>query len=110
MSGRRSHARFAVTPLSDGILRVRRDVLVEHAGDHELVVLSREPGIASEPLALEIPDLFCNRVLGVRVAESRLVVGGGTVRHRLRLEVTDGTPGAPLASLAVKTRAKEDAQ
>lgn len=37
-------------------------------------MLSREPGIVSEPLAIEIPDLFQNRVLGVRVAESRLVV------------------------------------
>ncbi|HXH24363.1 MAG TPA: hypothetical protein VNI78_03875 [Vicinamibacterales bacterium] len=110
MSGRRSHARFAVNPVSDGVLRVRRDVLVEHAGERELVVLSREPGIVSEPLAIEIPDLFRNRVLGVRVAESRLVVEGGTVRHRLRLEVTDRAATAPLTAVTAEECAGRDAQ
>lgn len=108
MSGRRSHARFVVNPVSDGVLRVRRDVLVEQADERELVVLSREPGIVSEPLAIEVPDLFRNRVLGVRVAESRLVVEAGTVRHRLRLEVTGAAPAAPLAPVTAEGRAGGD--
>ena len=87
MSGRRSHARFAINPAAEGVVRVPRDVQVQTTAGSDLVVISPSPGIIDEHLSLELFDNgSCSR-LRVQVAESRPIVVDGTVVHRLRLRV-----------------------
>lgn len=86
MFGRRSHARFAISGTSEGVLRVLRDVIVQHIGGAELIAISREPGVIGETLALEVAEQDNPFKTIVRVLESRPVVIDGTVRHRLRLQ------------------------
>lgn len=87
MSGRRSHARFAVSPAVEGVVRVLRDVMVQQNGDQELTVISREPGVLDECMALEIGESAEGVSMRVAVAESRPLIMDGSVRHRLRLRV-----------------------
>lgn len=87
MSGRRSHTRFAVNPVVEGIVRVLRDVTVQQNGDGELTVISREPGVLAERMALEFAEPAA--ALRVEVAESRPLIMDGAVRHRLRLRVLE---------------------
>ena len=87
MSGRRSHQRFEVSPASAGTLRVNRDVVVQRAGDSELQVLSREPGVRDERMVVEFPDDHPGAAMHVRVIDSKPVVVQGVVRHLLRLHV-----------------------
>jgi hypothetical protein len=92
MSGRRSHARFAVTPPAEGVVRVPRDVLVQTDEGRELVVISPSPGVIDEYLNLELSDAGPGSSLRVQVAGSRPIVVEGAVRHRLRLRLVP--PGA----------------
>ena len=89
MSGRRSHARFAVLRSPEGVLRVLRDIIIQSATDGHIVALSREPGVLGELVSLEFPA-ESNGVLRARVQESQPVVVDGTVRHQLRLHHVDG--------------------
>jgi len=88
LSGRRSHVRFEVLQSPEGVLRVMRDVLVQSVGRHEVVAISREPGVLGEIVAFEVSVSAQEPGSGmaVRVVESHPVVENGTVRHRLRLE------------------------
>lgn len=92
MSGRRSHNRFEVLQSPEGVLRVMRDVLVQSVGRHELVAISREPGVLGETVTVEVSASTREPGSGVaaRVLESQPVVENGTVRHRLRLETIGG--------------------
>lgn len=94
MSGRRSHVRFALSPAVEGVVRILRDVTVQQAGAGELTVISREPGVIDERMAIEIADRPAPTALQVEVAESRPLVVDGAVRHRLRLRVVDGRPAS----------------
>ena len=91
MSGRRSHARFAVVNPPEGVFRVMRDVLLQRAGDHELIAISREPGLLGEAVVVEFPSDQITDRMRARVVESQPVVVGGSVRHRLRLEAIGAT-------------------
>ena len=86
MSGRRSHVRFAVVRPPEGVFRVMRDVLLQRAGDHELIAISREPGLLGEAVVVEFPADQVTDRMRARVVESQPVVVGGSVRHRLKLE------------------------
>ena len=87
MSGRRSHARFAITPAAEGVVRVPRDVHVQTTAGSDLIVISPSPGVINERLRLELFDTGSCSSLHVQVAESRPIVVDGLVRHRLRLLV-----------------------
>ena len=84
--GRRSYARFSLEPSGDGVLRVLRDVVVQHVGSDELLVIGREAAAVGSLLTLELPELDAGRGIGVRVVDSGPVVIDGAIRHRLRLQ------------------------
>jgi hypothetical protein len=63
-----------------------RDVLVEYADQHEVVAVSREPGVLGETVKLDVTAQEPLAGVAARVVESQPVVENGTVRHRLRLE------------------------
>ena len=85
MSGRRSHARFNITPSSDGVLRVLRDVTVQRAHENELLVIGREAGVVGDQLTIEIAEPDAAIRATVQVIESLPIIINGAVRHRLRL-------------------------
>ena len=84
MSGRRSYPRFDITPSSEGVLRILRDVVVQRAQDEDLLVIGREAGVVGDVMTLEIAEPGS---IGaeVEVVESLPVIVDGTVRHSLRL-------------------------
>jgi hypothetical protein len=85
MSGRRSYARFNINPSSEGILRVLRDVTVQHVQNDEVIVVGREAGVIGEVMSIESTEPAT--IDGhVRVVESFPVIIDGAVRHRLRLQ------------------------
>ena len=90
MSGRRSHARFAVLPSPEGVLRVLRDVVVRSAIDEQLVVVGRQPGVRGELVSVHWAD-DSNPAVVAEVLESHPVIVDGTVRHQLRLQQMNGT-------------------
>ena len=85
MFGRRSHARFTVTPSVKGVLRVLSDVVVQAREAEDVIAIAREPGIIGEHLTMELMGRDENMGVLVRVTESRPVIVDGAVRHRLRL-------------------------
>ena len=63
-----------------------RDVLVEHADSHEVIAVSREPGVLGETVKVEVSAQEPHAGVAARVVDSQPMVENGTVRHRLRLE------------------------
>jgi hypothetical protein len=94
MSGRRSYPRFSVLPSPEGVLRVMSDVVVKSVTADDMVVLSREPGVRGELIAVQPPDSAGGRLLA-RVLESQLIVVDGSIRHELRLHHTTGFDSPP---------------
>jgi hypothetical protein len=90
MSGRRSHARFAVLPFPAGVLRILRDVVFTRASDEELLVVGRQPGVRGELVSVHSPDDSHGSWVA-EVLESHPVIVDGTVRHQLRLQQVNGT-------------------
>lgn len=89
MSGRRSHARFAVLQSPTGILRVLRDIDIQSLTNGHIVAVSREPGVLGELVLVQFPAQT-GEALRTRVLDSQPVVMDGAVRHQLRLHhVTD---------------------
>ena len=84
MSGRRSYPRFDITPSSEGVLRILRDVVVQRAHDEDLLVIGREAGGVGDVMTLEIAEPGASGA-EVQVVESLPVIVDGTVRHSLRL-------------------------
>ena len=85
MSGRRSYTRFNISPSSEGVLRVVRDVVVQRADGEEFVVIDRDAGIVGDVLTLESAEGESSLNGRTQVVESVPVIIDGTVRHRLRL-------------------------
>jgi hypothetical protein len=84
MSGRRSYPRFDITPSSEGVLRIVRDVIVQRAQEDELLVIGRDAGVVGDVMTLEIAEQGTPGT-DVQVVESTPVIIDGTVRHSLRL-------------------------
>ena len=106
MSGRRSHARFVVTPPVEGVVRVPRDVTVQPDGGNDLVVISPVPGVVDDVLIIELSESGAASSFRVQVAGSRPIMVDGVARHRLRLRViAPGLPGAGRDRAAVLTEA-----
>ena len=70
-------------------MRVLRDAVVERVDDQELVVLSQTPAVIGDEMFLELFSGHGCLALQVRVLDSRPVVIAGSVRHRLRVAVTN---------------------
>jgi hypothetical protein len=85
MSGRRSHARFAVNLAAAGTLRVFRDVHVQAATAQELIAVSAEPCAVGQRLSINVLDDYGVHDEPVEVIESSPVSIEGGIRHRLRL-------------------------
>ena len=86
MSGRRSHVRFALNGVSEGILRVLRGVELQCAEDGSMIALSHEPASIGQRFVVNIPDGHAGLTFDARVVESRPVLVNGSVRHRLHLQ------------------------
>ena len=84
MSGRRSHARFAVLRSPEGVLRVLRDVLIQSSVHDQTIALSGEPGILGEMVVVQ-SALQNGSGVQARVLESQPIVVDGSVRHQIRL-------------------------
>jgi hypothetical protein len=85
MSGRRSHARFAVHLASEGSLRVFRDVHVQKTDDHEVIALTSDPVAVGQRLFIGTVGDHALVDEPVEVLESSPVPIDGGIRHRLRL-------------------------
>jgi hypothetical protein len=66
-------------------MRIMRDVIVSRTGPGELLAVSHTPGVMGELLTLELSGGAMSVQAGVVVLESRPVIVGGGVRHRIRL-------------------------
>jgi hypothetical protein len=103
MSGRRSYPRFDITPSSEGVLRVLRDVVVQRAHDEDLLVIGREAGVIGDVMTLEIAEPGA-RGAEVQVVESLPVIVDGTVRHSLRLRRISGDAPSSTDEAALSER------
>ena len=106
MSGRRSHARFAVLRSPEGVLRVLRDVVIQSRVQDHTIALSREPGILGELVMVQFP---ADNDAGVtaRVQESQPIMVDGSVRHQLRLRHVDPTTSAEEAGTTALNESHE---
>ena len=84
MLGRRRHQRYAIAE-STGTLQVSSDVTVQQHNDTDFVALASEARAPGEELVLELVDGPEHIRIPVRVVESRPIVFGESLRHRLRL-------------------------
>jgi hypothetical protein len=87
VSGRRNHERYALSTPWTGSLTLLRDVMVHRDADGGLVAISQAPGIGHETMTLDLMGAGESVKLLVQVVDSRPIVIGGAVRHRLRLSV-----------------------
>lgn len=85
MTDRRRHGRFVLHDGWDGGFQFLEEVLVESIGDQEFSVISVTPGRQDELLTLDLTASGPPLTTEARVVESRPVLIGGVVRHRLRL-------------------------
>jgi hypothetical protein len=85
MSGRRSYTRFALSPHSEGVFRILRDVVVQQIDASEIIAISGEAAVIGESMMIDIPAHEATPALSVQVVDSRPIVVDGAVRHQLRL-------------------------
>jgi hypothetical protein len=109
MSGRRSYARFNISPSSEGVLRVLRDVTVQGAQNDEVVVIGREAGVVGDLMTIEVTESPAIVDGHVRVVESLPVIVDGAVRHRLRLRRVPSGVGSSFNPAADDRRQTEAA-
>ena len=91
MSGRRSHARFAVLRSPEGVLRVLRDIVIQSSTSEHIVAVSHEAGVRGELVSVHLPAHDDSALLA-RVLESQPIVVDGSVRHQLRLHNIGANP------------------
>lgn len=89
MSGRRSHARFIVSPSSHGAIRVFADAEVEGLGPQQISLIAHDPAAISERMLLELPSENGDLVIPVQVTESRPIIVGSSVKHSVRVKPLD---------------------
>jgi hypothetical protein len=100
MSGRRSHARYAVLQSPEGVLRVLKDVVIQRTVHDHTIALSREPGILGELVMVQFPT---DNEAGVQalVQESQPVMVDGSLRHQLRLRHVDSAASVEVSNAAL---------
>ena len=69
----------------ESVLRVLRDVVVQHNGDQEWIAIGREAAVVGETLLLDVDEGEIRHRLTMCVIESRPVVLDGDMRYRIRL-------------------------
>src|SRR4051794_21265448 len=89
MLGRRSHERFNLTASVHGTLSILCDAILHRTGYGRWTAISREAGLKGETLVLDLRLAEMPLRFAVTVADSRPVVVGGALRHRLRLDRVD---------------------
>ena len=95
MAERRQYQRFALSEPQWGTLEVLEHVDVESVNGREFVVTTRVAATAGEEITLHLAEGTETEVIRARVAESRLHIVNGEVRHRIRLTRVDETaPGS----------------
>ena len=82
MAGRRGYPRFEIAN-AEGVLRVLHDVTLDRSNTREVVAIAAEPGVRGEIVTLHVPGDGTG--MRAKVVDSRPVIVGGAVRHRLRL-------------------------
>lgn len=89
--GRRRHERFSPARPWNGSLAVMRDVIVQvdHAHENTLVAFGGAAGVVGEVMRLDLSGGGDALALDVEVLDSRPVVLGGSVRHRVQLGVIE---------------------
>jgi len=95
MQGRRRETRFLMSPPWSGALHTLEDVVVERVAEKDIWVLSSTPANRDESLVLELPENGNTAEIKVRVAESRPVVVGERLQHRVRLHLENGLASRP---------------
>lgn len=93
MRGRRRDQRFVLSVPWEGTLRLPVDVVIESVTDCEVSVLSTIPAHRNEVFTLDALESSPGDAWQVRVEESVPVLVDGTVRHRLRLAIMNGSHG-----------------
>ncbi len=75
---------------TEGVLRVLRDVVVRRLKNGDIVATGTDPGRLGEEVTVHLtgPEGVDVRA---RIVDSRPVLVGGFVRHRIRLAVVDRT-------------------
>jgi hypothetical protein len=91
MSGRRRHERFAPGQPWDGTIKVLRDVIVQREVGGRLVAIGQVPGVIGEHLTLDLAGGGHRVTCRVQVKESRPVIVDGSVKHRIQLDVLEGS-------------------
>jgi hypothetical protein len=79
-------------------MRIMRDVIVSRTSPGELLAVSHSPGVMGELLTLELSGGTMSAQAGVVVLESRPVIVGGGVRHRVRLALQSGADGSAVSA------------
>jgi hypothetical protein len=74
-------------------MRVLRDVILHRSGPGELLAVSQTPGLVGEEMTLDVVGGGSSVALKVKVVDSRPLVVDGAVRHRIRLELLNGSQG-----------------
>jgi hypothetical protein len=92
MSGRRNHQRVNIGYRAEGQVRVVRNVTIERMDDEELVVISPTAAIEGEQMLLELFSGDRRFALTITVRNSRPVLIGGSMRHRLRVVIDSLQP------------------
>lgn len=72
-------------------MRVLRDVILHRNGPEELLAVSQTPGLVGEEMTLDVIGGGLSIGLRVKVADSRPLMVDGAVRHRIRLELLNGS-------------------
>ncbi len=72
-------------------MRVLRDVILHRNGPEELLAVSQTPGLVGEEMTLDVIGGGSSVGLRVKVVDSRPVMVDGAVRHRIKLEMLDGS-------------------
>ena len=99
MSGRRSHARFAVIPAAEARFRLLRDIVVQGVDSGDITAISREPGIVGELVTVEMPRQRMTELLSIQVVDSRPFLMEGNLRHQLKLRtIADSNRSMPRAA------------
>jgi hypothetical protein len=74
-------------------MRVLRDVILHRSGPEELLAVSQTPGLIGEEMTLDVIGGGTSVALRVKVVDSRPLMVDGAVRHRIRLELLNGSRG-----------------
>jgi hypothetical protein len=72
-------------------MRVLRDVILHRSGPEELLAVSQTPGLVGEEMTLDVIGGGLSIGLRVKVVDSRPLMVDGAVRHRIRLELLNGS-------------------